>query len=93
MLTSTILAYFGSICGTIAVIPQIIRVLKYKDAHALAYSFLFLRLVAFASMMTAVALTKHYWIASSYILIITANIYLLYLKFIYRQQKIGVQHG
>jgi uncharacterized protein with PQ loop repeat len=83
MIISNTLSYFGATCGTIAVIPQIIRVIKLKEANALSYLFLGLRMIAFFSFMIAIALTGHYFIASSYIMIIGANMYLAYLKYYY----------
>lgn len=86
MIISNILSYFGAVCGTVAVLPQIIRVIKLKEANALSYLFIALRMIAFFSFMIAIALTGHYLIASSYILIISANLYLAFLKYHYSKQ-------
>ena len=87
MVSPEVLSYFGAVCGTVAVLPQIQRVIKIKDAHALSYAFLLLRMVAFFSMMIAIMMTGHYFVASSYILIITANVYLIFLKFYYSKKN------
>ena len=84
---STILGYAGAISGSIAVIPQIIRVIKLQNAHSLSYVFLSLRMFAFLCFMFAVTLTKHYMLASSYILIIATNSLLVYLKIKYDKQS------
>jgi uncharacterized protein with PQ loop repeat len=86
MITADILAYFGSICSSIAVLPQIIRIIKLKEAKALSYWFILLRIISFFSFMISIALTGYYLIASSYILIISANIYLAFLKFHYTKK-------
>jgi uncharacterized protein with PQ loop repeat len=86
MSISDVMAYFGAICGTVAVLPQIIRVIKLKEANALSYLFISLRMVAFFSFMISIALTGHYLMASSYILIISVNCYLAFLKFHYARK-------
>ena len=83
MLMPTFLAYLAAILGSIAVIPQIIRVIKLKDAHVISYLFLLLRIIAFILFMISIILTGEYLLASSYLLIISANVYLMFLKFYY----------
>ena len=83
MIIADILAYFGAICSAIAVLPQIIRIIKLKEAKALSYWFILLRIISFFSLMISIALTGYYIIASSYTLIIAANIYLASLKMYY----------
>ena len=46
-----VLAYMGSFFGTVAVIPQIIKVLNLKEANCLSYAFLLLRICAFLCFM------------------------------------------
>lgn len=88
MINPEILSYFGAVCGTVAVLPQILRVIKLKDAHSLSYLFLALRMVAFFSFMIAIIITGHYIVASSYLLIIAANSYLIFLKIYYSKKKV-----
>ena len=82
-----IIAYIAAILGTLAVIPQIIRVIQLKDAYAISYLFLLLRIIAFLLFMLSIVLTQQYLLASSYILIIAANGYLMFLKFYYSKIK------
>lgn len=53
MALSSLLAYIGAIFSTIAVLPQIIKVIRIKEAHAISYLFLGLRMVAFVLFMSA----------------------------------------
>ncbi len=87
MINPEALSYFGSMCATIAAIPQILRVIRLKDAHSLSYSFLGLRMVSFFSFMIAIIITGHLIVASSYLLIIAANGYLMFLKIYYAHKR------
>lgn len=83
MTLTTVLAYCGSTLASIAMLPQIIRIIKIKDAHALSYTFLILRTFAFLFMCSALISAGQIKAASSYIILLTANVILITLKHYY----------
>ena len=86
MIISTLLAYTGAVLGASAVVPQIIKVWRLKEAKAISYIFLLIRMAAFCCFMGAFFILGHYWEGASYILILTTNLFLLGLKVKYDRQ-------
>ena len=86
-LVAVLIAAIGSTLGTIANIPQIVRVIKIQCADARSYYALLLRMSACLCFLTAIMLTGNYLVALTNILMVIANIVLLYLKFYYSRQK------
>ncbi len=80
LLLAHILIYVAAVLGASAALPQIVKILRTKDAKAISYGFLMIRLIAFVLFMVAIILTGHLFMAISYVIIIVANLVILVLK-------------
>ena len=86
-LLAVIIAVIGSALGTIANIPQIIRVIKIQCADAISYYSLFLRMGASLCFLIAIMLTSNYLVAMTNLFMLLGNATLLYLKIYYSKRK------
>lgn len=80
---AVIIATLGSTLGTIANIPQIIRVIKIQCADAISYYSLFLRICASLCFLIAIMLTGNYLVALTNLFMLLGSAILLYLKIYY----------
>ena len=90
---AVLIAALGSTLGTIANVPQIIRVIKLQCAAAISYYSLLLRMSASLCFLIAIMLTGSYLVALTNMFMLFGSSFLLYLKSYYANKKIRNQHG
>ena len=84
---AVIIASIGSLLGTVANIPQIIRIVKLKEANAISYNSLFLKMSALLCFVIAVMITGSFLVALINGAMILSNIVIMWLKFYYSQKR------
>ena len=86
-LLAVFIAALVSILGTIANIPQIIRVIKLQCAAAISYCSLLLRMSAALCFLIAIMLTGSYLVALTNLFMLFGSSLLLYLKIYYAHKN------
>jgi len=86
-LLAVFIAALGATLGTIANIPQIIRVIQLQCAAAISYCSLLLRMSASACFLIAIILTGSYLVALTNLFMLFGSSLLLYLKLYYANKN------
>ena len=80
---SILLSSIGAFFGTISTIPQIFRIIKLKEAHAISYYCFGCKTLGVIFLAIAIMFTGNYLVAVPNLLIIVGNVWVMYLKFYY----------